>query len=82
MACFLQKMSWRNIFKRCARQILSKILSHALRDPKQIFRPEMHFLFPLKLAIENFKEMQQRLQASELMNFSEGFNAAFFGVRE
>jgi len=74
-------MSWRNIFKRCARQILSKFSSHALRDRKQILHPEMHSLFPPK-SIENFKEMQQRLQASELMNFFKGFNAAFFGVRE
>jgi len=40
----------------------------------------MHFLFPLNSSIENFKEMQQRLQASELMNFSEGFNAAFLAL--
>ena len=37
----------------------------------------MYLFFPPKSSIEKFKQMPQRRQASELLNFSAGFNAAF-----
>jgi len=41
----------------------------------------MDLFFLLKSSIENFKQMPQRWQVSELSNFSVGFNVAFLDQR-
>ena len=41
---YFQKMCWANFVN----------FSHALRDLKQIFGPEMYFFFPQKSSIANF----------------------------